>query len=133
MLNECACGEPLLDQYRTCPQCGKKNPGHRQARWRLFWPDLDTMAGADEAIQLGYWAAFIALCGVGIQRRWRSAACVGFLLFLANLAFSLSRGGGIGVITFFIFVGLVNGVRGAFAHATLSKQPPAAADVPTGV
>jgi hypothetical protein len=53
MLQECTCGEPLLDHLRSCPQCGKRNPYHRQGRWRTFWPDVDTLAGADEAIRLG--------------------------------------------------------------------------------
>jgi hypothetical protein len=112
---------------------------------------VDSLAGADEAITVGYWAAFgaaglgaiaslipvmgvglaglidatiYALCGVGIQRKWRAAALGAFLLFFANVVFSLSRGGGVGVLAIFIFIGLLNGLRGAFARARLSKHVP---------
>jgi len=145
MLRECSCGEPLLDNVATCPQCGKTNLAYRPSRWRIFWPDVDSLAGADEAILLGYWAAFFvailgaivgllgvasgglavladaalfAICGIGIQRKWRSAALVAFLLFLANLVVSVPLGG-VGVLTLFIFVGLLNGVRGTLARAAL--------------
>ena len=60
MLQECACGEPLPDHLRTCPRCGTRNPAHREPRWRTFWPDVDTIGGADNAITLGYWGAFFA-------------------------------------------------------------------------
>ncbi len=148
MLQECACGEPLLDSVRTCPQCGKPNAAYRHSRWRVFWPDIDTVAGTDDAIQLGYWAAFgvavlgsvmavlgagganlaglvdaalYALFGLGIWRKWRSAALLAFLLFVVNMVWSVSRGGGVGVLAIFIFVGLLHGLRGTFARARLSN------------
>lgn len=155
LLQDCSCGEPLLDHFRKCPRCGKPNQNYRQPRWRTFWPEIDSAAGADEAIALGYWAAFLAaglgavmsvipgfgvgiaglidaalygLCGVGIWRKWRTAAVVAFLLFAANLIFSLWRHGGIGVLAVFIFVGLLNGLRGTFRRTKLSEgtQPEAA-------
>ena len=148
MLQECACGEPLIDDVRKCPRCGARNPAYRQSRWRIFWPDVDSLAGADEAITLGYSAAFfaaglaavmslvpglgaglaglvdatiLALCGLGIWRKWRAAALVAFLLFAANIVFSIVQGGGIGVLAVFIFIGLVNGVRGTFARPKLAR------------
>lgn len=150
VLQECACGEPLLDDLSTCPQCGTPNPSHRQSRWRIFWPEVESLAGAGEAIQLGYWVAFLAaalgtitslipgfgigvtglfdaalyaICGVGIRRGWRTAAVVGLLLCATNIVFALSRGGGVGVLTVFIFVGLINGVRGTFVQSRLSRAP----------
>jgi hypothetical protein len=150
VLQDCACGEPLLDHFRTCPRCGKTNPSYRRSRWRTFWPEIDSAAGADEAITLGYWAAFLAaglnaivsiipafgvglagivdavlyaLCGVGIWRKWRIAAVVAFLVFAANLILSVWRGGGIGVLAVFIFVGLLNGLRGTFGRPKLSPGP----------
>jgi hypothetical protein len=156
LLQDCACGEPLLNDLRKCPKCGTRNPGYKQARWRTFWPDVDSLEGADEAIRLGYWGAFFAaglgavtslipgvgigvaglcdasiyaLCGLGILYKWRTAAVIGFLFCVLNISFSLFRGGGVGVLAFFIFIGLLNGIRGTFIHARLSKAPkPAEAD-----
>lgn len=147
MLQECACGEPLPDHLRTCPSCGARNPAVRDPRWRTFWPDVDTIGGADNAITLGYWGAFFAaglggigaliggnplglvdalayaLCGVGIWSTWRAAAVVAMLLFTTNVVFAVASGVGIGVFTVFILVGLVNGLRGTFARAKLSRAP----------
>ena len=58
MLQECECGEPLVDNAPSWPLCHRPNPAYRPSRWRVFWPDTDTLAGAADAIQLGYWAAF---------------------------------------------------------------------------
>jgi hypothetical protein len=150
LLQECACGEPLLDHFRKCPRCAKANPSYKPARWRIFWPEVESRAGADEAITLGYWGAFLAaglgavmafmpgvgagsaglvdatvfaLCGLGIRRKWRIAAVVAFLLFVANIILSIARGGGIGVLAIFIFVGLLNGLRGTFVRAKLGEGP----------
>jgi len=146
LLQDCVCGEPLIDHLRVCPRCGQPNPGYKPSRWRTFWPDLDDISGADDAIALGYWAAFalavlgvvvslasnvagladaaiFALCGLGIWRRWRTAAVIAFMLFLANVIFSLAQGHGVGVLAIFVFVGLTNGVRGTFARARLAKTP----------
>ncbi len=121
----------------------------RESRWRIFWPDVDDMHGAQEAITLGYWASFVvaalttvvallgvmsadlsalvdavifALVGLGLLRRWRSAGIIGLLLFTGNLLFAFSQGSGIGVLAVFIFVGLLNGVRGTFAYKKLTAQ-----------
>jgi hypothetical protein len=147
MLQECACGEPLLDHVKKCPQCGAPNAGYRRSRWMVFWPAMDTKVGADEAIRLGYLAAFAvavlttvavpfgipgtslaslvdagvyAMLGLGIWRKWRPVAVLAFLLYSANLVFTIVQSHTIGVLAVFIFVGLLNGVRGTFAHARLS-------------
>lgn len=148
MLQECSCGEPLLDTVSRCPRCGKPNVAYKSSRWRVFWPSVDTLPGSNDAIQLGYYAAFLAavlgsvmaivgagaslaglvgpaifvLLGVGIWRKWRVAALLAFVLIMGAVALSLSRGGGVGILVMFIFVGLLNGVRGTFAHARLSKS-----------
>jgi hypothetical protein len=155
LLRECPCGEPLLDHQRKCPQCGNANANWKASRWRIFWPEVDSLVGADEAITLGYWAAFLAaglgaitafipgvgagaaalvdvvlygLCGGGIMAKWRAAAIVGFLLICLNIVFSSVQGRGVGVLAALIFVGLLNGVRGTFATARLSQmQPPSKA------
>jgi len=113
----------------------------RPSRWRIFWPGVDDREGALLAIQLGYWAMFVlaavnlvtcvisrnyagvvaagffTLLGVGVRLRWRVAAAVGLLIYTAALIYSVSHGSGIGVLTVFIFVGMLNGVRGTFAYA----------------
>lgn len=149
MLSECRCGEPLLDEQRACPRCGAPNPRHRPSRWRTFWPDVDSLAGSEGAIQMGYWAAFLAaalgavtslipafgvgpaglcdatlfaLCGVGIWRKWRVAAVAGWLLSAANIVFSAAQGRGVGILALVIFVGLLNGVRGTLVHARLPSR-----------
>lgn len=150
MIRDCACGEPLVDSVRKCPQCGKANADYRQSRWMIFWPSVDSLAGAEEAIRLGYWAAFVVAvlgtvtvaisalqggsiiglveaaifgaCGLGIQRKWRSAAMLGFLLFSTNVALSIFGGRGIGVVAVFLFVGFLNGLRGTVAHVSLARS-----------
>jgi hypothetical protein len=150
VLQDCRCGEVLVDGVARCPRCGTPNPTYRAPRWRTFWPELDSTGGAEEAIRLGYYAAFATaivgvvvglvmvytlrgspfgfldsvaygLCGVGLLHKWRTAAVVAFLLFATSVGLSLWQGGGIGVLAFFIFVGLLNGVRGTFAYARLSR------------
>ena len=65
MLLECSCGEPLIDSVAKCPACGKPNPACQPSRWRIFWPDISSVPGADDAVQLGYWtASFVAVVGV---------------------------------------------------------------------
>lgn len=149
MIRDCACGEPLVDSVRKCPQCGRANRDYRPSRWMIFWPSVDSLEGAEEAIRLGYWAAFVvavlgavsvalsamqggtllglldtaifATCGLGIRRRWRSAAMLGFLLFAANVALSIVGGQGVGVLAVFVFVGFLNALRGTFAYVSLGR------------
>jgi hypothetical protein len=146
LVQDCTCGEPVLDDARKCPRCDRPNPRYRHPRWRTFWPEIDTLAGADEAITLGYSGAFgaallaavssfvpslggvhagvidaalFALCGVGIRQNWRSAAVLALLLLVAGFVLS----GGIGVLGFFILIGLINGVRGTFLRPRMLRVP----------
>ena len=148
LVQDCTCGEPVLDDVRKCPRCGRVNPRFRHPRWRTFWPEIDSVEGADEAITLGYsgafgaaalavvssfvaWfgaapaglidAAIYALCGVGIMRGWRTAAVLALLLLVTSLVLA----GGIGVFGFFILVGLINGVRGTFLRPKMARVTPA--------
>jgi hypothetical protein len=52
-----------------------------------------------------------------------------FLLFAANVVFTLAGGQGIGVVDFFVFIGLLNGLRGTFGWPKFAEagQPEAAA------
>jgi len=123
-----------------------------ESRWKFLWPDVGDMAGAEEGIKLGYWGAFLvavlttmtavfqvmganlwslfdagvlALIGLGIRRKWRSAAVVGLLLFTVNLLLSLTRGLGLSILAIFVFLGLVGAVRGTFAYHRLVRDPKA--------
>lgn len=173
MLLECSCGEPLLDSVAKCPACGKLNPASRPSRWRILWPEVDSLPGADDAIHFGYLAAsfvavvgaieavsigtsqgvvlgatvvvlarlvddpgfaflmiplaeagFFAICALGTSRSSRSAAVAAFLLFVANLVlFGLRIGLSLVtiVVSIFVMIGLVNGLRGTFARVRLLK------------
>jgi hypothetical protein len=124
----------------------------RESRFRIFWPEVDDLYGAQEAITLGQLACFLTagitavfaivgwvprlslvdasifgLLGFGVLRRWRTAAVIAFLLDALNLVYSFSQGAGVGVLGVFIFVGMLNGVRGTFAYRQLLRTAPAAA------
>jgi len=118
----------------------------KRSRWRTFWPEVADIGGADEAIRLGYWtcslvagltavvalfgqtwsglvdALVFALLGLGLKRKWRSAAVAASLLFALNVVISLSRSPLVGVLTVIFFVCLLSGVRGTFAHRRLIAQ-----------
>lgn len=122
-----------------------------RSRWRTFWPEVDDLSGANEAIQLSYWFAFLAaglgavgavvaalsgsdvvpglvgaailaLIGAGLRRRWRAAAVAGALALGAGIVASVANGALPGVIETLTFVALLSGVRGTVAHAKLSKS-----------
>jgi hypothetical protein len=111
-----------------------------------LWPNVSDLAGVEYGIKQGYWGAFalaglttvvsllhvwgadlwslidaavFGLIGLGIRRKWRSAAVVGLILFIGSLAFSLTRGLGIGALGIFILLGFVGAVRGTFAYHRL--------------
>jgi hypothetical protein len=121
-----------------------------ESRWKFLWPDVSDLAGAEEGIKLGYWGAFLvaglttavsvlqvmganlwslldagvfALVGVGVWRKWRTAAVIGLLLFTGNLIISLTRGLGLSILAIFVFLGLVAAVRGTFAYHRLMRNP----------
>jgi len=127
-----------------------------RSRWRTFWPEVDDLSGANEAIQLSYWFAFLAaglgavgavvaamsgsdfvpglvgaaiwaLIGGGLRRRWRAAAVAGALAMGGGVVTSVATGALPGVIETLTFVALLSGVRGTFAHVRLSNS----AAVPT--
>jgi hypothetical protein len=60
---------------------------------------------------------------VGIWSKWRAAAVVAMLLFTTNVVVAVANGSGVGVLAIFILVGLVNGLRGTFMRARLSRAP----------
>lgn len=122
-----------------------------RSRWRTFWPEVDDLAGANEAIQLSCWFAFLAaglgaagavvaamsgsdflpgfvgaailaLIGVGLRRRWRAAAVVGASVLGVGAVTSVANGALPGVIETLTFVALLSGIRGTFAHARLIKS-----------
>jgi hypothetical protein len=123
---------------------------NRRSRWRVFWPEVNDLPGAEEAIRLCYWFAFVAagltaamgllvflfgggdpsglvgavivaLIGVGVRRGWRSAALAGLLFLTVGLVVVLRRGGMPGVIDVLTFVAFISGVRGTFAAAKLRR------------
>ena len=72
-------------------------------------------------------AIIFAGIAVLVKRRWRSAAVAGLLLLVVGLVTVLADGGLPGIMDLLSFVALVNGVRGTFAFARLSRLavPPA--------
>jgi hypothetical protein len=62
--------------------------------------------------------------GWGVQRGWRVAAVPGTTLVVFGIIETLSRGVFPGVVTPFVLVGLINGVRGTFAARRLAKAVP---------
>ena len=117
----------------------------RESKWRIFWPDVSDLHGAQDAINLGYWAMFImaiingvmlalrlvpvgvafdvalmVLLGLGIRFRFRAAAVLAFLYVFATFAINMSRGiPPIGVLSWVIFAGSLNALRGTFAYKRL--------------
>jgi len=120
-----------------------------ESRWRFLWPDVSHVSGAEDGIKLGYWGAYLvaglttiiavlgilgaslgsladavvfAVIGLGIQRKWRTAAIIGLILFTINLIVTLTRGSGMSILAIFIFLGFVAAVRGTFAYHRLVRQ-----------
>jgi hypothetical protein len=120
-----------------------------ESRWRFLWPDVSDISGAEDGIRFGYWCAYFvagvtgamavfrlmglarssladsivfALIGLGIQKKWRTAAVIGMILYSVNLIFTLSRGSGMSVVAIFVFLGFVAAVRGTFAYRRLIGQ-----------
>jgi hypothetical protein len=122
----------------------------RPSRWRLFWPDVRDLSGAQDAIRFCSWLLFaasviavaagvwlamtggsvvqglvgagiLAVLGLGVRNRWRTAAVAGLLLIGIGIIATLANGSFPGVIDLFVAVALVGGVRGTFAHARLRR------------
>jgi hypothetical protein len=129
----------------------------RRSRWRAFWPEVDDVQGAEEAIRLCYWFAFAAagltgavgivavlfgargfsalagsiivgVIGLGVRREWRSAAVAGLAFLLVGVVVVLTRRALPGMMDLLTLVAFISGVRGTFALARLKK---AAASVST--
>ena len=125
----------------------------RESRWRIFWPDVTNLHGAQDAINLGYWAMFImaiinlvmmlalgqfarlvdvvlmVILGLGIYFRFAIAAVLALLLVLATFVIALSNGiPPFGVLDWVVLAGSLNAVRGTLAYKRLkfaeSLQPP---------
>jgi hypothetical protein len=119
-----------------------------ESPWRPLWPDVSDVAGAQKAIELGYWGAFalaglttlvsvfgvmgasrrtllaavvFGLLGLGIWRKWRSAAVLGFVLFTAIAILRDPQTFGAAV---FPAVFALGAVRGTFAYHRLIKNQP---------
>jgi hypothetical protein len=123
----------------------------KRSRWRVFWPEVDDVEGAEEAIRLCSWFAFanaaisavmsaflvisgsmgaaalagpilMTAIGLGVRRRWRSAAITGAALMGVGIVVEVARSGLPSVVDAFTFVAFLSGVRGTFAFARLRGQ-----------
>jgi hypothetical protein len=123
---------------------------NRPSRWRAFWPDVSDGPGAQEAIRLAVWFAYlagglavvatlasivagtnvlanlfnVAFFGVvvfGLRRGWRTVAVAGTALLGLGLIDTALQGGFPGVVSPFVMAGMVNGVRGTFAANRLRR------------
>jgi hypothetical protein len=134
--------------------------GERRSRWRVFWPEVDDIDGANEAIRLCCWFVFVAaalsgaavvlglpfgtintaalanvlvmsVIGLGVRRKWRTVAVGGTVLQVVGIIVAVSRRLLPGVVDVFVLLALINGIRGTFAFATLSKAATAEAQAPS--
>ena len=116
-----------------------------RSRWRVFWPDVSDLVGAEEAIRLGYGACFVlaglqaiaatlgpkagladavvfAVLGVWLRRKSRAAAVIAVGLMGLNILVSLQAAPFVGVITIILLVCLASSVRGTFAYRKLVRS-----------
>ena len=118
---------------------------NKRTQWRIFWPDVTDLEGAQEAIKLGYIACFVltgvsaiaaafgpienvagvlifGVLGLLMRRRSRAAAVIAASLMALKIVGTLMSGIPIvGVVTLIVFACLISGVRGAFAHRRLTR------------
>jgi hypothetical protein len=121
-----------------------EDPGAKRSRWRVFWPNVDDAAGAEEAIRLCSWFAFanatlgavgasflvytgavgpaafwgpalMAALGFGVRKGWRAAALAGAGLLGLGCGVVAAKGALPGVMDVLTFVAFLSGVRGTFA------------------
>jgi hypothetical protein len=114
-------------------------------RWRVFWPDVGDLAGAREAITIGYIACFV-LAGISLlaaafgprenlvgvlmfgmlgwllRRKSRTAAVIASGMIGLSMIVSVINTGTpfVGVVTLIVFACLLSGVRGTFAYWKLT-------------
>jgi hypothetical protein len=121
----------------------------KQSRWRIFWPDVTDLHGANEAIRLGYGACFVlagmnviaaafgpraaladaiifAVLGFVLRRKSRTAAVIAVALMSLTIIVSITRVPFVGVVTIILFVCLLSSVRGAFAYRKMIRTAPGA-------
>ena len=120
------------------------------SRWRTFWPDVSDLAGAREAIRLAVWFAYwlrilgviatvvTLLAGGDVLTQLQSvlslrssgsacnaessiAAVVGAILVAFGIGAALAQGQLPGVVSPFLLVGMINGVRGTVAFKRLAR------------
>jgi len=110
----------------------------------LFWPDLSVDTSAESACDTASWACFaiagittlvgvwnnplvlidavlFVLIGLGLRRKWRSAAVTGFLLYVLEVLTAMSQGRFPGILTILILAILFNSVRASYAYRRLRK------------
>lgn len=119
----------------------------RRSRWRIFWPEVTELVGAQEAIKLGYGACFVlaglnvvvaafgpkagfvdaivfAILGLMLRRKSRTAAVIAVALMSLNIVVSISRFPLVGALTIILFLCLLSSVRGTFAYWKLVRVEP---------
>lgn len=117
----------------------------------MFWPEVNDIPGAEEAVRLCSWFAFanaalsavsgvvlwmsgatgasgivgafvMAAIGFGVRRRWRAAAVAGAALLGIGLVVVLVRRSLPGVVDLLTLVAFLSGIRGTFALARLTRM-----------
>lgn len=119
----------------------------KRSRWRIFWPEVTDLDGAQEAIRLGYGACFVlaglnaivatfgpkagfadaivfGVLGLVLRRKSRTAAVIAVALMSLNIIVSISRVPLVGALTIILFVCLLSSVRGTFAYWRLVRAEP---------
>jgi hypothetical protein len=116
-------------------------------RWRIFWPDVDDLDGAKEAIKVGYIACFVLAgmnatiavadvtagvigamlfggLGWSLRRHSRVAAVIASALVALSMIIAIwqTKTPFVGIVTMILFACLLSGVRGTFAYARLARD-----------
>ena len=116
----------------------------QRSRWRIFWPEVDDLDGANEAIKLGYGACFVlagltalmaligpkagfvdailyAGLGLLLRRKSRTAALIALVLMTLSIIISVSQFPIVGALTIILYVCLISAARGTFAYWRLVR------------
>jgi hypothetical protein len=119
----------------------------QRSRWRTFWPEVDDIDGALEAIKLGTGACYVqaALTAIGalmgakaglvdaalyaglallMRRNSRTAAVIAVALMTLSIIVSVARFPLIGIVTIILYACMLSGVRGTFAYRRLVRGVP---------
>lgn len=126
----------------------------KRSRWRIFWPEVSDLDGAQEAITLGYGAclalaalngivaifgpkagfvdaALYAILGFAIRRKSRTAAIMAVALLTLGILVSIRRVPVVGALTIISFVCLASSVRGTLAYWRLARSQQSSAPSPS--